>query len=202
MTSELQQNRYDRLIRRVGGIIGVGSKVSEVLSELFPVIDVEGDRGELQLLAQTVLGMGNASLTGDAGETAKAQLFNPVDSGKLVTVTDIFISSNTHVQSYFLGRSTIVLPSGIGTQLARDTRQSLVNRPVGAMFTDSSAAFADANITVRAAANVTLHVHAENNIMVLAPGNGLTLGASVLASHMALTFLWRERTAEQSELNI
>ncbi len=47
MGQELQQNRYDQLIRRVGGIIGPGSKVVEALGELFPVIDVENVPGEL-----------------------------------------------------------------------------------------------------------------------------------------------------------
>jgi len=200
VTSELQQNRYDRLIRRVGGIIGVGSKVSEVLTELFPMIDVEGDRGELQLISGTALGMGGQVKSGASGETAKIQLFNPVDSGKLITVTDIFIAADA-TQNIFLSRTTILLSSGVGTQLPRDTRQSLTDRPVGAIFSESSVPFADAHMQIRLIASTTFHMHATNDLMVLSPGNGMTVGSGIAQSTFRVSFLWRERAAEQSELN-
>ena len=200
MTSELQQNRYDRLIRRVGGIIGVGSKVSEVLTELFPMIDVEGERGELQILAGTILGMGSASKTGDAAERGRVQLFNPVGSGKIVTVTDVLVGSSA-TQLISIGRTTIVEPSGIGTQLARDLRVAVSDRPVAAMFTDSEVAIVDGNILIRILANTNVIVSPKNGVMILAPGSGINVGPAGVATNINVTFFWRERVAETSELN-
>lgn len=200
MTSELQQNRYDRLIRRVGGIIGVGSKVSEVLTELFPMIDVEGDRGELQLLSGVVLGMGTGSRTADAGQRPRVQLFNPQNSGKLVTVTDVLMST-TVTQTMRVARTTIAEPNGITTQLARDLRQVITERPVGQMFTGSAVAQVDANIKIRVLSGVTFDLSPKNDLMILAPGTGINVGGEVIDSSITATFFWRERVAETSELN-
>jgi len=200
VTSELQQNRYDRLIRRVGGIIGVGSKVSEVLTELFPMIDVEGDRGELQLLSGTVLGMGGANIAGLASERPRVQLFNPVGSGKIVTVTGIWVGCNA-VQIVSIGRTTTVLPSGVGTELARDTRQSLIDRPTAKIFTDTQVAIADANMVIKVGSSESQLLNIKNDLLILAPGNGVDVGNSLVSGSITVTFFWRERVAEQSELN-
>jgi len=56
--TELQQNRYDQLLRRVGDLKGPGSKVNDVLQELFPTIDVENVPGELLFLMGTHIGLG------------------------------------------------------------------------------------------------------------------------------------------------
>ena len=200
MTSELQQNRYDRLIRRVGGIIGVGSKVSEVLTELFPMIDVENDRGELQLLAGINIGMGTGSKIGDANESSRVQLFNPTDSGTIITVTEIFVSS-TVTQGIHIARSSIELSAGIGTELPRDTRRTVNQRLTGRISTESNAALADANMLVRVSSDRTLTIKSKNDVMVLSPGNGCTVGAASSATLIQIVFLWRERPAETSELN-
>jgi len=197
--NELQQNRYDRLIRRVGGIIGPGSKVSEVLTELFPMIDVEGDRGELQLLSGTILGMGAGTIVGSVGEVGKIQLFNPVDSGKIVTVTDVLTSGTLNL-TMRLARTTIPLASGIGTQLARDTRQIASDFPTAQMFSESSVPFVDANIAFRHLANTTNTLSPKNDVMILAPGNGLSVGPTTTNATLIVTFFWRERVAETSEL--
>lgn len=201
MTSEIQQNRYDRLMRRVAGIIGPGSKVSEVLTELFPMIDVEGDRGELQILCGTTLGMGSHAITAAGGETPKIQLFNPVGSGKLVTVTSVFISLGV-IGIVRLARGTATLTSGIGTQLARDTRQIVTNLPTAQMFAESSVPLVDANMQMRVLLNTTLIVTDDNGVMILAPGSGISVGTTAAAGSLNVTFLWRERTAEPSELNL
>jgi len=200
VTSEIQQNRYDRLIRRVGGIIGPGSKVSEVLTELFPMVDVETDRGELQFLAGITVGMGAQTITGAGGETGKIQLFNPVGSGSIVTITDVLCSSSAS-QTFRLGRTNTLLASGIATQLARDTRQPVIRRPVAAMFSESSVALVDANIVFRVLSASPFNLSPKNGVMVLAPGSGLSVGASTVATTIFVTFFWRERPAETSELN-
>ena len=59
---EVQQNRWDQLIRRVSGSIGPGSRVSETLSELLPVMDVERVPGELLRLMGTDVAMASETM--------------------------------------------------------------------------------------------------------------------------------------------
>lgn len=200
MTSEIQQNRYDRLMRRVAGIIGPGSKVSEVLTELFPMIDVEGNRGELQLLGGTLLGMGAQDVLSLAAEFSAIQLFNPVGSSKIITITSVYVSASA-TQRIRFARDTTTLTDGIATEVARDLRQIVTSRPVGQMFSQSSAGGINANMQFRVLENDTLHLHDENGVAVLPPGTGLSLGATAAQTSLTATFFWRERVAETSELN-
>jgi len=201
MTSDLQQTRYDQLIRRVGGIIGPGSKVSEALSELFPVIDVERVPGELLLLGGTHLCIGSSQVTGAAAERPRIQVFNPVDSGKLVTVSSVLISTANQGIIHF-ATTIIALTTGIGTEVFRDRRLSDVGGPVGQIRTDSTVAITDAHGQFRFAANTnTFTLSDENSIAVLPPGSGFEVGHVTTTATINVTFTWRERVAEESELN-
>jgi len=199
VTNEIQQTRYDRMVRRVAGIIGPGSKVAEVITELFPFIDVEKPPAELYLLGGTVLGMGAHRFTGAAGQVPKVQLFNPLDSGLIVTVTDVYFSVNA-VTQIRLARETVPLTAGNALELARDTRQILTNRPGAQMRSESAVAFIGANMIFRPQANVTTHIRSDNDVMVLSPGNGITISTELFAAQIIVTYLWRERPAEPSEL--
>jgi len=131
--SELQQNRYDRLLRRVGNMIGAGSMVNEALTELFPMIDVEGYQGELQQIKGTTLAMGASSLTGDAAESPKIQLFNPADSGMLITVTRILATMN-NTSTFRVAPARIALADAVTTAVVRDNRNVVGSLPVGLIF--------------------------------------------------------------------
>lgn len=198
--AELQQNRYDQLLRRVGDLKGPGAKVADALSELFPTIDLEDPPSELQLLGGTVLGMGASTLVGAAGETAKIQVFNPADSGKLVTVTHVLITS-TSTGTGRLAVATASLASGIGTQVVRDTRKGIIQRPTAAMFQESSAGIVNSNMIFALLADTDLTIQDRKGLFVLSPGTGLTAGHGTVAVRLTCTFLWRERAAEPSELN-
>ena len=201
MTTELQTNRYDQLLRRVGDLKGPGSKVSEVLSELFPVIDVERPPGELLALMQTTLGVGTVILQGAAGQTAKGQLFNAADSGKLITVTSVILVSDT-TQILRLAIANASLTAGIAVEIPRDIRFGFLNRPVGAIFQETSAGVVNGNIQFRTLANQPTILRDENDLFVIPPGFGLTAGTNDLATELNVVFFWRERTAEPSELNL
>jgi len=199
MGSDLNQTRYDQLIRRVGAIIGPGSKVSEALTELFPVIDVERVPGELLLLGGTQLCLGAAVTTGDALERPRIQLFNPVGSGKLITVSSMQLSSqNTGITRYAI--DNVALTDGLGTELFRDSRLGRVARPVGQIRSDSLVAIIDANAIMRLLASTTKTIEDPNSIAVLSPGFGLSVGHETIQATIQVTFNWRERIAEQSEL--
>ena len=199
--SSINQNRFDQLIRRLCDLQGPGSKVNDVLTELFPMIDVERVPGELLALGGTVLGMGASSIVGAAAQTGKVQLFNPADSGFLATITRVLISTGT-TQIIRLAPTNIVLTTGVGTQLHRDLRRPITTRPTMGMFQESSAGLVGAGMQFRVTVSQTFDLNDENGVVVLAPGSGFSVGTSVVATDLQITFLWRERPAEASELNL
>jgi len=200
MTSDLQQTRYDQLIRRVGGIIGPGSKVAEALSELFPVIDVERVPGELLLLGGTRVCMGAFALTPAVGEFTHLQLFNPADSGKIATVTGVYVHTPTGILDVNFARSNIALADGQGTEVFRDTRLDPGSRPSCQIRSESQVAIVDANFVIRILLNSTFTLKDENDVMILLPGNGLSCGPTTADARFHFSVFWRERTAEESEV--
>jgi len=199
VTQDLQQNRYDQLLRRVGGLIGPGAKVNEVLGELFPVLDVESIPGELMFLAGWRLSFGSASVTGSVAQHARMQVFNPVDSGKLLTVTSCVITTSS-TQTIRWAVVGIPLTTGIGTELIRDTRKGVINRPSGQIRTDDTPAATDAQGRARISSTIEFTLTDSNGVAVLAPGTGFEVGSGTTNTNVQTTFYWRERPAEQSEL--
>jgi len=200
VTTELQQNRYDQLVRRVGGLIGPGAKVAEALSELFPTIDVENLPGELMKLAGWTLAFGASSRTAAGGQFVKFQVFNPVGSGNLIVVDSFSISTlNAQTVSYSTGAVEFADP--ISTQLPRDTRFGVGNPLVGQINNESTAGVVPLNGIIRTAADVYVTVQPEHGVAVLAPGTGFNVGATMANTGMFCSFFWRERPALQSELN-
>lgn len=199
--NELQQNRYDTLLRRVGGLIGPGSKAGEILGEVFPMLDVETDKGDLQLLGQTYSCMGGGEQTGAAGEAPRAQLINPANSGMLITITKVQIATLATATIRY-GRRDIPISATIATQIFRDFRVPIVNLPVGSIHEVSSVALANATGQFRLLGNTPYDLIDPNAVAILAPGTGFEIGTGTLVATIHYTFWWRERVAERSELNI
>ena len=197
--AEIQQTRYDRLIRRVTGAIGPGSKVAEVITELFPMVDVERVPGELLKLSGTRLGFGGIQLAAVLAESPKIQLFNPVDSGLLVTVTTIMASISID-GVITLGLDADPLPEGPGIDVERDTREGTLNQPTASILTLSDATAGPnffPNIVLK---RDPLTFQDENALFILAPGTGVTVSTTTTNIQLAANFFWRERAAELSEL--
>jgi len=201
MTYEVQQTRWDRIIRRVSGSIGPGSRVSETLSELFPVLDVERVPAELLVLGGTGICHGGSTLTGAAGESAKAQLFNPADSNIIATLTKVIFAVTTASIARW-GFSAASFGTAVGTQRFTDQRRPLPALPVCEVRQLSEAALANATAQTRVVSATTLQLENENGLAVLSPGTGFEIGEDTVASTIFFTFYWRERPAEESELNL
>jgi len=203
VTSEIQQNRYDMLIRRVGGLIGPGSKVSEVLAELFPMFDVENMPGELLRLAGTRICLGGGTLAAVAAQAATAVLENPAGSGVLAILERVDVASQQDitlrwgVQNGF--RATAV---GIGTEDFRDTRDVAPAFPVCNVRQISEAPLPNGTNQTRLRANQPWIIEAPDSICVLAPGTSFEIGSGSVNTSFFYGFSWRERVAEQSELNL
>lgn len=201
MTQELQQNRYDQLLRRVGGMTGPGAKVAEVIPEVFPVVDLENLPGELYLLSGTRLATGGVEQVGLAGQVPRIQLFNPENSGLICTLTTAIASNITGNISVFYVITDQAEPTNdLGIRI-RDTRLGVLTRPTCQVRSASNVIVLAATGQFRMLNNTSVILTDPNGIAVLAPGTGITFTTPSTASTLALTFFWRERVAEQSELN-
>lgn len=197
---EVLQNRWDQLIRRVSASVGPGSRVSETLTELFPVIDVERVPGELLLLGGTRLSSGASQITGAAGQSGRLQVFNPAGSNQIITVTSVVVSTTANDQIR-IATSNTALTTGVGTEIFRDRRLPLTGRPTGQIRSDSLVALADGHLLVRVLASDNFSLEDENGLAVLPPGSGYEVGSQTNQIALTVSFLWRERAAEQSELS-
>lgn len=200
MTNEIQQTRYDRLLRRVAGIIGPGSKVSEVLTELFPTIDVENVPSELLLLMGTRGAFGGGTITSPGGQSPKMGLFNPAESNTIITLTDVVFATASGTHTIRWGLNVNELATQIQTQVFTDTRNPLTNLPVGRVSTESEAALANATGQTRLLANTPFSLGGKNDLTNLRPGIGFEIGIAAVATTIHVTFYWRERPMETSEL--
>ena len=196
---EIQQTRYDRLIRRVTGSIGPGSNVAEIITELFPMIDVERVPGELLKLGGTRLGFGGILLGAVVAEAPKIQLFNPADSGLLVTVTTILASVSQDAQISF-GVTPILFANDPGINSERDTREGTLQRPTATIRTLSDGTGGPNFFPALLLARDPITLTDENGVFILAPGSGVTVSSTTLNTSLTASFLWRERPAELSEL--
>lgn len=197
----IQQNRYDALLRRVADLKGPGSKVNDVLEELFPVLDVERVPAELLFLMGTKVVFGGGQITGVAGQAPRAQVFNPVGSGKLVTVTGVYATLDGTGGQFRWGIVIIPFATSINTEIIRDSRGGAAQRGSAAIRQLSSVALAPGTGQVRLPQATLLKLDDPNDLAVLAPGSGFEIGGATLAQTLNYTFYWRERQAEPSELN-
>jgi len=198
--SQIQQSRYDQLLRRVADLKGPGSKVNDALTELFPMIDVERVPDELLLLSNTRLCVDTATVNPAALEIAKIMLFNPVGSGKLATVTAVYVglTAGDHILMDLRGQAFSTEP-GLG--VVRDTRVGVSTAAVCQVQTEVGVATITPHAVWRTLANTDNKFGGDHSLAVLGPGSGLLFGTLSINITMTATFFWRERQAEPSELN-
>ena len=197
--AELQQNRYDQLIRRVGGIIGVGSMVSEAIGELFPMLEVENTTPELLALSGWRTAWQSTERPASVGDSSASQLFNPVGSGVIAAVTQIGVrlsaatAINVEIDNTQIGGAPV-------RGLFRDSRFG-VPRETTLTVESADAVAVGGGLFLRLSAAINEFIRDDNGIVVLAPGTGVSVGTAGTNLQMTVNYFWRERAAEPSELN-
>ncbi len=197
----LQQSRYDQLLRRVGDLKGAGSKVADVLTELFPMFDVESNRAELQLLSGTRLCMGSTRQANVAAVTSRSQLFNPPDSGVIAVVTHVWAVSDPTLVPINVTMIIAFTGSPTLTDLFRDGRLGIAANPTCQTGVIQDAVVTTPTLRFNSPPTVMAELSDENGIMVLSPGTGIEVGTQLVNRELDVSYLWRERVAEPSELN-
>jgi len=198
--TEIQQNRWDQLVRRSANIVGGGSQVNDTLNELFPVLDVERVPGELLFLGGTRIAFGSARQLAVAARFSRVELFNPAGSRNLIAVTRAIISSTANtVIRWQLGSTQ--LGGDVGNSALRDTRTGVVVLPIGVVMNEDTAGGIAAFGQMLILADTPYTLEDENTIAVLFPGTGIQVVGAVANVEVNCTFYWRERVFEPSETN-
>ena len=199
--TEIQQNRWDRLVRRAANVVGGGSQVNDTLNELFPVLDVENVPGELLALMQTDLGFCSAALAGVAAQRNHHQLFNPVGSNALIVVTTVtFQSTGTAVVMFRFSNFIGALGTLAGNERRRDTRAGTLASIVAQQRTATDITNGGLDYRVQGIGSGSTTLTDPNGIAVLFPGTGLTISAEETNTGTTVSFMWRERVFEPAEL--
>ncbi len=197
--TELQQNRYDKLLRRVGGLIGAKSMVNDALGELFPTIDVENVPAELLALMGTQPNWCSTLLQASAGNFNHHQLFNPADSQALLVVTTVAMHQSG---SGFLriGNCLGQLGTLAGNERRRDTRAGILENQVGQSRTSQDTVNGCLDFRVFTPGNVeSIFLKDANAVSVLFPGTGLSVSSEIVNTQTQVSFMWRERVFELTE---
>ena len=198
--TELQQNRYDRLLRRVGGLIGAKSMVNDALGELFPVIEVENVPGELLALMATQLGWCSSTLAAVAAVRNHHQLFNPADSNVLIVVTTVtFSSTGNNTFDFRFSNFIGALATLAGNERRRDTRFGTLASMVAQQRTAQDTVSGGLDQTFESLGIGSTIITDANGLAVLFPGTGLTVTCQALNAGSTVGFMWRERVFEPSE---
>jgi len=199
--SEIQQNRYDQLLRRVADLKGPGSMVNDALGELFPVLEVENLPAELLVLAGTRLCNGRTfrSAPGVGFFTAH-HLANPVDSGFVATILLVSVITDT-LQTVRMTTGNDATLGAVGSSDFLDTRlfgQGTVmkTRSQGALATAVTPAF-----TIEAVDNAFVF-SPPKGVAVITPGFVFSIGPGTEDTEMQVSWMWIEREAQPSELNL
>ncbi len=197
MTYEVQQTRWDRIIRRTSGSIGPGSRVSETISELFPVVDVERVPGELLVLGGTRLVWQSTERPASAGVFSASQLQNPVDSGAIITcsridvVTDAASVLSMEITETFIGTP---VPG-----LFRDGRLGITRESTGKV-SSADAVTTGGGLRLHLGASDQKTLEDANAVVTLGPGQALQVGTGTFNIRLTVNYWWREREALPSEL--
>jgi len=201
--TEIQQNRYDKLIRRVNNIVAAGSMVGDALNELFPTIDVENVPGELLALMGTRIAWARSDLIAGGGVFPQVQLFNPANSGTIITLTSLIlaVTANNTVQ---YGTSDTPMTSLLLPGQFRDSRFGVAaaGRAVGQVRFQTTAVPVGGSQALFMAPQESRLINDDNGLCVLSPGFGLDVQANVAATRLLCSFAWRERVLEASEINL
>lgn len=199
--SEIQQNRWDQLLRRVADLKGPGSKVNWALGDLLPILDVENVPAELQLLMGSKMCQGTrAQAAGGAGFFSSVQLANAIGSGtvlRLVAVAARLTSSGANV---VMGPTQNV-NANAGVEAFVDTRvfgEGTVGQVLG-----QQVSLVASSTFFRLRDDGTGIVYAPpGGIAVIAPGAAYEVGSETANVAINVSFQWIERVAQPSELNI
>ena len=208
MTTPLQISRWDRLLRRLGNLVGEGAIATGILEDVFPVLDVENLQTDSWHYAGWRMAQGANTVAAAAGQTPRIFLDNPPDSGNLVVVDQIYMFADA-VTEVRIGPNPLAAARTFnGPSLLFDMRYEVStgggpqDTPAAGTFGESSLGPLpnDAGRFSIQVANRMENVTPFKGMAVLPPGRSLSVRGLTIAGTLTVTFFFRERVAEPAEL--
>jgi len=196
----LNQNRYDQLLRRVGDLKGPGSKVNDALTELFPMIDVENVPAELLLLSGSRLCMGRASLAAGGATFFSTMLLR--NSGGTGVVARLIAVNVTSESGQLVMGPTLNSNTLLGGEAFADTRVFGEGTALKIQGNNNSLVTGPAFWNPATDASDSYNWEPPAAIAVIAPGAAFSVGNQTSNLGMTVSWLWIERQAQPSELNL
>lgn len=143
-------------------------------------------------------------ITGGAGQSAQSQLRNPVGSGIIAVLERLGIRTNTASTSaitvgYQSGPAAIADLTTIGSAGRIDGRI----QPGSTMIpstTTNGAVFVPAIFQLTVTGTESQLIVTPNQEVVFTPGSAISIFDNVVAETLTVSYMWRERVMEQSEL--
>lgn len=196
----INQNRYDQLTRRVCDLKGPGSKVNDALTELFPMFDVENVPAELLLLSGSRLCMGNLFLAaGGATFFSTGLLRNNAGSGVIARLIEINV---TAVQQNIALGPTLNSAAATGTRAFVDGRVFGEGTALVTQGSNNTLVVGSLFYTINTGSDGTIIYRPPAAVAVISPGTAFSVGCALADTALNLSFLWIERQAQPSELNL
>lgn len=200
LMNEVQIGRYKQLLEQLLSMKGEIA-VQQLSPELLPVLVLGDDRPEWSALSGERLAFGGIAQAGVAAERSTIQLMNLPTSTSIVTLERLWVRVATAGEVFMGHLDTLVSGSGAaaGAYGFRDGR-----------FPRGSQASAAQVFSFHDAANpITANLWrgvigttstAINLPVVLTPGRGFAVCCTTVNVAMYVSFMWRERKFETSEL--
>jgi len=197
--TELQQNRYDQLLRRVGDLKGPGSKVNDALTELFPMIDVENVPSELLLLSGTRLCIGRGFEAALAANFGQIMLRMPGGTGSIATILSVIVFSPT-AQALTLGPT---LNTYTNTEVEAFTDGRIFGQGTVAKVLGDRLLVVGSNFMHHQVNGVDATVYTPpRGFAVVTPGTAFSVSNTVVNTAIEVSFLWTERVGQPSEFSL
>ena len=188
--------RFGRLLRRLMGMKGdVPLELQNVIVPILPLgwpddPSFLGLRGELPFSA-------NINSPAVAGLQSRCGILNVPNSGRMVIVDQIWVSSTAAATTFQVG--IIFVAAGVQTPVVpRDTRLRTNTTPtaIELLFGSSAGALPTVAPLGRCSAGVTVVLQPS---IVLIPSWSLQVESKTVNQPIDATFLWRERVFEKAE---
>lgn len=163
------------------------------------MLDVENVPAELLLLSGTRLCSGTASLGAAVGFFGQMFLRNPVDSGVIARL--IMIECVISAQTVFFG-PTLNSSAALGGEAFVDTRVFGQGTTLKLQGNNNFLSAASTFWQQRSLIDLTLSYRPPVAISVIAPGTAFSLGPALVNQSITASWMWVERSAQPSELNL
>ena len=207
MSSPIQIGRFDKMLRRLFGVVGRGAIVTTLLEDVFPTMNLMKPAPEFRALGGEFLAMSQATRAA-ALEMNVVSIINPPGSAVICIIEEIqiFTGGFTAGDLIHVGINQNNFGTANSNAQFRDSRiigTAGIQQPVCVVNSGSSVAgdIYPSGLKFEVGIEPTIRIDAPDHaVAILQPGFSLGIEAELIALRVRANILWRERAVDPSEL--